>query len=114
MTINTKLLRIAYIVGIVALIVGALDPLEGSVIIAIGSTLVAFSTYFTRDRHSKIFMISAIMIVIGVFFLFFFSSLGGFGGTSTLSWWWGTLILPYPIGWLITIVMLVVGRIQKK
>jgi hypothetical protein len=53
------------------------------------------------------------MIVIGVTFLFYFSSLGGFGGTSTLSWWWGLLILPFPIGWL-TIITVLIRRAIKN
>ncbi|HOI79635.1 MAG TPA: hypothetical protein PLI30_08530, partial [Petrimonas sp.] len=72
------------------------------------------STYLTHDRHWKIFLASLIMIVIGVFFLFYFSSLGGFGGTSTLSWWWGTLILPYPLGWLMAIITLIVRAANKS
>jgi multisubunit Na+/H+ antiporter MnhB subunit len=105
--------RVIYIIGIIALIIGAIDPLEGSVVIASGSALVALSTYLTHDRHWKIFLISLIMILIGVFFLFYLSSLGGFGGTATLSWWWGTLILPYPFGWLMSIIILIVRAVKK-
>jgi hypothetical protein len=106
-------IRIVYILGVVALIIGAIDPLEGSIVIAGGSIAVAFSTYLTHDRHWKPFLILSIMIVIGVFFLFFFSWLGGFGGRSTLSWWWGTLILPYPLAWLTTIVLLIIRAFKK-
>jgi multisubunit Na+/H+ antiporter MnhB subunit len=110
---KTKWTRIIYIIGVIALIIGALDPMEGSVVIASGSALVALSTYLTHDRQRKIFLLSLIMILIGVFFLFYLSSLGGFGGTATLSWWWGTLILPYPIGWLISIVILIIRAVKK-
>ena len=103
---KTKWKRITFIIGVIALVIGALDPLEGSVVIASGSALITISTYLTKDRHWQIFFASLIMIVIGVLFLFYFSSLGGFGGTSTLSWWWGTLILPYPLGWLLSIILL--------
>ena len=105
--------KIVYIAGIVAFIIGSIDPLEGSVIIGIGSVLLAISTYFTHDRHWRIFVASLAMIIIGIFFLFYLSSLGGFGGKSTLSWWWGVFILPYPIGWLITIITLIVRAIKK-
>jgi len=111
---KVKWTRIIYIIGVIALIIGALDPLEGSVIIAAGSVLIIVSTYVKRDQHWKIFLASLIMIVIGVIFLFYFSSLGGFGGTSTLSWWWGILILPYPIGWLISITVLIIRAVKKK
>ena len=111
---NTKWIRIVYIMGVVALIIGAIDPLEGSVLITVGSSLVALTTYMMQDRHWKIFLSSLVMIAFGVFFLFYFSSLGGFGGKSTLSWWWGTLILPYPIGWFMTITTLIIRAFNKK
>ena len=108
-----KWTRIIFIMGVIALIIGAIDPLEGSIVIAAGSGFLALSTYLTNDRHRKIFLVSLIMIIIGVSFLFYLSSLGGFGGTATLSWWWGTLILPYPIGWLISIVILIIRAVKK-
>jgi hypothetical protein len=111
---KVKWTRIVYITGVIALIIGALDPMEGSVVIASGSALIALSAYFMRDRHWKIFLLSLIMILTGVSFLFYLSSLGGFGGTATLSWWWGILILPYPIGWLTSIVLLIIRAVKKK
>ena len=90
---NNKInwLRLVFILGLIAVIAGALDPLEGSVVIAVGSVLIALSTNLTKDRHEKIFLYAALLIVVGVASLFYISSLGGFGGTSTLSWWWGLL-----------------------
>jgi hypothetical protein len=105
--------RVIYIIGVIALIIGVLDPLEGSVVITSGSALVALSTFITRDRHWKIFLLSFIMILTGVFFLFYLSSLGGFGGTSKLSWWWGLLILPYVLGWLASIITLIMRAVKK-
>ena len=109
-----KWIRIIYILGIISLIAGALDPLEGSVIIAVGSALIALSTRLAHDRNRRIFLTTSIMIITGVSFMFYFSSLGGFGGTSTLSWWWATLIIPYPIGWLINIILLIVRAVNRK
>jgi NADH:ubiquinone oxidoreductase subunit 6 (subunit J) len=106
--------RVIYIIGVIALIIGAVDPMEGSVVIASGSTFIALSTFLTHDRHWKIFLVSFIMISIGVLFLFYLSSLGGFGGTSTRSWWWGILIIPYPVGWLIEIVVLIIRAVKKQ
>ena len=113
MKIKSNWKRIIYIIGIIALLIGAIDPLEGSVVLAGGSALIALSTHLTHDRHRKIFFSALIMIMIGVFFLFYFSSLGGFGGSSTLSWWWGILILPYPIGWLMSIIILIVRALKR-
>lgn len=106
--------RILYIIGVVALIIGTIDPLEGSVVIAGGSACLALSTYLKNDRQWRIFLLSSILIVTGTFFLFYFSSLGGFGGKSTLSWWWGLLIVPYPVGWLMTVILLITRGIRRK
>jgi hypothetical protein len=106
--------RIFYKVGVVALIIGAIDPLEGSVLIVAGSALLALATWLSRDRHWKFFLASFIMIVVGVLAMFYLSSLGGFGGTSTLSWWWGTLILPYPLAWIATVILLISRAVKKK
>jgi hypothetical protein len=111
---KTKWPRVIYIIGVIALIIGVLDPLEGSVIIISGSTLVALSTYLSNDRHWKIFAASFIMIALGVGFMFYLSSLGGFGKNAQLSWWWAILILPYPIGWLTAIVLLIARTVKKK
>lgn len=106
--------KVIYIAGVTLLILGMLDPMEGSVVVATGACLISVATFLLHDRHWKIFLISAIMILFGVFFLFYLSSLGGFGGASTLSWWWGTLILPYPVGWLMAIVTLIIRAIKKR
>ncbi|MBV6443683.1 MAG: hypothetical protein DYG98_26725 [Haliscomenobacteraceae bacterium CHB4] len=105
--------RILFITGVVCLIVGAIDPLEGSVVIAFGSVLLAGITRWTHDRHRNLFLASAIMVLVGVAFLFYLSSLGGFGGDSGLSWWWGLLILPYPVAWLVTIITLIFRAVKK-
>lgn len=102
-----------FIIGVAAMILGTLDPLEGSVLILGGTFLMLLTTYLLQDRQWKLFLASFLMILTGVFFLFYFSSLGGFGGKSELSWWWGTLILPYPAGWLMNVVVLIRKAIQK-
>ncbi len=102
------------ILGVILFIAGSLDPMEGSVIIAIGSILLASVAYYFKKPFWKWFAANAFGISIGVFFLFFFSNLGGFGGKSTLSWWWGTLILPYPIGWLSNIILMIKLASKKK
>jgi len=111
---KTKLIRVINISGTIALIAGAIDPLEGSSVIAAGSVLIALSTYLTQDQYWKLFFTSMVLIIIGVIFMFYFSSLGGFGGKSTLSWWWGILILPYPAGWLTAIILLLIKAIKRK
>ncbi len=110
--INWK--KVTYILGIVLFLVGTIDPLEGSVLIVFGSILLTVVTKRNNDRHMKWFRLNAVLITSGVIFLFYLSTLGGFGGTSTLSWWWGLLILPYPVGWLSQVVLLLMRAFRRK
>ena len=106
--------RVLFITGIVLLILGVFDPLEGSIIVTLGSALIAMAAYVSRDRHFRIFMAAFIMIAVGVAAMFYLSSLGGIGGNSSVSWWWGLLIIPYPAGWFTEIILLIVRVIKRN
>ena len=93
--------RFLLISGYIVMLVGAIDPMEGSLLILPGSGLVALGTYLA-DEERKIFIYRLwvfILIVIGVAALFATSFLGGIGSTTAYSIWWGLLMVPYPIGW---------------
>lgn len=109
-----KWTKILFIMGVIALIIGTLDPMEGSVIIACGSGLMALSACLDTDSDRRLFMAAFFSILFGVFFLFYLSSLGGFGGDSKLSWWWGALILPYPLGWLMLLILLITQMVKRN
>jgi hypothetical protein len=100
---NTRNLwsRILFIGGSIAMVVGAIDPMEGSALILPGSGLVALGTYLGQtERRLIAYRVCAfILIAIGVGALWGLSMVGGFGGSSGRSNWWGVLILPYLIGW---------------
>jgi len=103
--------NIMYVIGVIAVIIGALDPMEGSLVIAGGSILIALSSFMTNDRYRNLFMTTAAMILIGVSCLWYISSLGGFD--PKLEWWWIAMILPYPLGWLITIITLIIRAVKR-
>jgi hypothetical protein len=54
------------------------------------------------------------MIVTGVFFMFYFSYRGGIGGTSGISWWWGLTMAPYPLGWLMDMILLILRVFVRR
>lgn len=97
--------RILVVVGSIAMLVGAIDPMEGSLVILPGSGLVALGTFLGHGEHRLITYRTGvfILIAIGVGALWGLSGLGGFGGNSGRSNWWALLILPYLIGWLMGI-----------
>ncbi len=101
-----------YTVGILNIFLGALDPLEGSILIVIGSILITVYKYLRGDQHKKIFLASCVMIVVGVGYMFYLSTLGGIGPDNK-SWWWIIPVIPYPVGWLLTVVLLFVHASKK-
>ncbi len=79
--------RFLLITGYIVMLVGAIDPMEGSLLILPGSGLVALGTYLA-DEERKIFIYRLwvfFLILIGVAALFGFSLLGGIGGTTAYS-----------------------------
>jgi hypothetical protein len=92
-------------IGYTAMLIGAIDPMEGAFIILPGSGLVLLGTYLSRSERWLVlyrFWIF-LMITIGVAAMLGFTILGGIGGTTDYSLWWGLLFLPYPIAWSVGI-----------
>ncbi|HXR46790.1 MAG TPA: hypothetical protein VN784_05060 [Candidatus Limnocylindrales bacterium] len=107
--------RILFSIGVIAMVVGMLDPLEGSVVILAGSGLVALGTWLGhKGRALSVYWAWLFgMITTGVIALFWMSAVGGIGGNSGHSLWWGLVLLPYPIGWLLGIANLVSRMIDS-
>ncbi len=114
---NTRTLwsRILVIVGGIAMLIGAIEPLEGSFAILIGSGLVTYGTYLGRtDKKTLTYWIVVfVLIAIGVGVMVALTAIGGIGGSSGHSMWWGILVLPYPVGWIMGIFNLIVRIIKS-
>jgi hypothetical protein len=91
------------IAGLVLMVIGAVDPLEGSVVILGGSVLAAIGAFRSRTRY-RLPVAAMVLIAVGVAALFGMSALGGVGGNSGRSIWWLLLCLPYAIGWILGLV----------
>jgi len=96
--------RILVVVGLVAALLGAIDPLEGSLVILPGTGLVAFAAWLGNSRHRRLLYWSFALVAVGVGVLFGLSAVGGVGGSTGRSMWWAILLLPYPAGWVMTVV----------
>ena len=101
--------RILVIVGLIAMLIGVVDPLEGSLVILPGTGMVALGALLGNSRHRKLLSWSFVLVAVGVGALWGLSALGGFGGSSGRSNWWGLVLLPYPVGW----IMGFVGAIRR-
>jgi len=113
---NTRRLwsRVFSIVGGIAMMVGTLDPMEGSLLILPGSGLVALGLFVGQAEHRllRYWVWVFLLIATGVGALFGLSAVGGFGGNSGRSMWWGVLILPYVVGWVMALAGAVAGLIR--
>jgi len=101
--------RILAVVGFVVVLLGALDPLEGSLLILPGTGLLALAAWLGRSRYRTLLYWSFALVAIGVGVMWGLSAVGGLGGSTGRSMWWALLLLPYPVGW----VMAVVGAIRR-
>ncbi len=105
----TRWSRTLVVAGLIAMVIGAIDPLEGSLVILPGTAMVALGAWLGKSRHRELLCWAFALVAVGVTALLAVSAFGGFGGRNSLSYWWGILILPYPIGWVLGII----GAIKK-
>jgi len=93
--------KILTVAGGIGMAVGAIDPLEGSVLILPGSALFALGAWLGHAERRVIACRASafVLIAIGVGAMLGLSVVGGIGGSTGLSPWWGLLLLPYLIGW---------------
>ena len=102
---NGRWPHLLVLAGLVGMVLGALDPLEGAFLILPATGLVALGTHLTRSRHSRPLLWAFLLVAIGVAAMVALSAMGGIGGNSGRSMWWAILLLPYPIGWFAGLVV---------
>jgi hypothetical protein len=101
--------RALLVVGAVLMLVGAIDPLEGSLVILPGIALAALEAFLGRSRYARLLAGGSALVGLGVVALMLLSARGGIGRPNGLPWWTVVFLLPYPAGW----VMGVVGVIRR-
>ncbi len=96
------------------MLLGTIDPLEGSLLILPGSGLIALGTFLRRSPPSvlRYWVWVFVLIAVGVGAMFVVSAFGGIGGKSGHSMWWGILLLPYPAGWLMALAGGIIGLVR--
>ncbi|MBU1694437.1 MAG: hypothetical protein KJ726_06800 [Verrucomicrobia bacterium] len=105
--------NILVFVGLIAMLVGVIDPLEGSLIILLGSGLVALGAFLGKSRYRKLLGWSFALVVVGMGALWGLSAVGGLGGSTGRSMWWALLLLPYPVGWIMGLVGVILRLIES-
>ncbi|NUO01862.1 MAG: hypothetical protein HUU01_14755 [Saprospiraceae bacterium] len=92
------------IIGFVAMLLGAIDPLEGSIVIGMGAGLLALAALFLQHRYRRWLYLSFLLIVLGFAAMLILTWMGGIGGDTGHSLAWGLFVLPYPVGWVMGLV----------
>jgi hypothetical protein len=101
---RTKWPRTLVIVGLLAMVIGAIDPLEGSLLILPGTALVTLGAWLGNSRHRRLLVWALALVALGVGAMWGLSAVGGVGGRSGHAWWWALVLLPYPAGWILGLV----------
>ena len=96
--------RFLLIAGLVGMLAGAIDPLEGSLLIVPSAAVAALGAFLAASRFRKWLYVGFVLLAAGAGIMFVLSALGGVGGTTGRSVWWALLLLPYPAGWIVDIV----------
>lgn len=91
-------------IGLAAMLLGALDPLEGSPAIVLGIGLVALAARRER-RGATLAAVGFGMALFGFAAMWILTVLGGVGGSTGHSAWWALLALPLAPGWLLGVIV---------
>lgn len=103
--------KILFTIGVIAMFVGIFNPIRLFLIVTIGAVLVTLSALAERDRHRYLYLAFTFLIITGAFFIHYMSLLGEYNVAG--EWWWNLMILPYPIGWILIMAMLLVRLVRK-
>jgi hypothetical protein len=97
--------RILVILGLFGMLVGALDPLEGSVIILPSTGLAALGAYIGQTARRKLLYAAFLLMAVGVSAILLYSVI-------VRSWLWAAMVVPYPIGWILAIVASILSLVE--
>jgi hypothetical protein len=92
--------RALVIVGLILSLVGVIDPLEGAFVVAAGTGMIALGVGLGKSPYRAFAIGSFLLVATGVIALWVLSAAGGVGGDSGRSYAWALVLLPYPVGWL--------------
>jgi phosphotransferase system glucose/maltose/N-acetylglucosamine-specific IIC component len=105
MDTRNKYFQILVIVGFALMLVGVIDPLEGSVVIVAGIGLAAIGALVGGSRYLNLFTLAVNLGAFGVGAMIVLSLMGGVGGNSGRSAWWLLLVVPYPVGYALGLIV---------
>jgi len=105
--------RSLVVIGLAGMLLGAIDPLEGSLLILPGTGLVALGALLGEGRRRQLVSWSLALVSVGVGALWVLSALGGIGGDTGRSNWWGLVLLPYAVGWVMGVAGAILTLVES-
>jgi hypothetical protein len=99
--------RSLVLVGLLGMLIGAIDPLEGSLLLLPAAGVVCLGAILGGSRHRKLLCWAFALVCAGVAALWVLSAFGGIRlhqGDSGKSMGWGIFLLPYPVGWILGVI----------
>lgn len=99
--------------GVIAMLYGMLDPLNHAWISAAGCLLITLGVFISHNKYRKIFALALFFILFGVFFIEYFSMPDTYVGSGGMPWWQVLFILPYGLGWIAFVVLLIVSMCER-
>ena len=96
--------RTGLLVGLALMLIGLADPIEGSLVIAPGTGLAALGAWLLRSARRRPAVLGFLLVAIDVAAMWVLSAFGGVGGSTGRSVWWAVFMVPYPIGWVLSLV----------
>ena len=97
------------LIGLAGMVIGLLDPLEGSPLVALASGLIALGAHLEGSRLRRPAAVAFGLVLVGVGAMWVLTPIGGVGGSTGHSMWWAAWVSPYPAGWILG--LLTGGRI---
>ncbi len=96
--------RVFVVVGVIGLLVGAIDPLEGSLLILPSAILLTVGVRrATGGLASRLATVGLVSIALGFTAMWVMTAIGGVGGSTGRSAWWALLALPMLPGWILSV-----------
>lgn len=96
--------RVLLVLGLAGMLFGAIDPLEGSLVILPATGLVALGAHLGKSRWRALLYWALALVAVGVGAMWILSAFGGLGGSTGRSNWWALLLSPYAVGWIMGLV----------
>lgn len=106
--------RVLIWAGLILMLIGAVDPLEGSFLILFGLALALTGACHEKSSQRKTLAWALGLVVFGVAVMFGVSAVGGFGGSTGRSMWWALTLVPFPVGWVMGIAGAVKALREKQ